>query len=474
MRILIVDDQRSARNVLRRMLEPLPDTEVHEATSKAEALSRASSHDPDLVLLDIRLSKDPRDRGGLDLLSELRRAGSTAPAIMVTALSEMSEIREAMRLGACDYIIKDELGEELVLPIVEAQRERIRLRAEVDRLQLQVDAAWGTGALVGSSTRMESLRSMVRRVAASNATVLIRGETGTGKELVAKAIHQLSARRQSEFLAVNCTALPGTLIESLLFGHERGAFTGADRRKRGQLEVAGSGTVLLDEIAEMPVELQGKLLRVLEDQRFLPLGAEREVPLRARVLAATHADLEQLMAEGGFRNDLFFRLNVVTIRVPSLAEHIEDVPELVRRFAQQTGKDLRFTEEALRWLMHRAWPGNVRELRNVVQRLGILARSTRVCVSDLEEIVGCESYDSRGEIDRIARALLGLPGRIGSKLRLVESAVLHHAIEVSAGNKSAAARLVGLDRRALDRRLERMDEDGTCSPQPGKTGSDLA
>lgn len=460
MRILIVDDQRSARNVLRRMLEPLPDTEVYEATSKAEALARASSHDPDLVLLDIRLSKDPRDRGGLDLLSELRGVGSTAPAIMVTALSEMSEIREAMRLGACDYIIKDELGEELVLPIVEAQRERLRLRAEVDRLQLQVDAEWGTGALVGSSTRMETLRSLIKRVAASDATVLIRGETGTGKELVAKAIHQLSARRQSEFLAVNCTALPGTLIESLLFGHERGAFTGADRRKRGQLEVAGSGTVLLDEIAEMPVELQGKLLRVLEDQRFLPLGAEREVPLRARVLAATHADLEQLMTEGGFRTDLFFRLNVVTIRVPSLAEHIDDVPELVRTFAHQTGKELRFTEEAIQWLMLRSWPGNVRELRNVVQRIGILARGTRVCVSDLEEIVGCDSYDSRGEIDRIARALLGLPGRIGSKLRLVESAVLHHAIEVSAGNKSAAARLVGLDRRALDRRLERMDEDG--------------
>ncbi len=463
MKILIVDDQRSARSVLRRMLEPLPDTRVLEATSKGEALAQAALHDPDLVLLDIRLSRDPRDRGGLEVLSELRRGGHRASAIMVTALSEMAEVREAMRLGACDYIIKDELGEEVVLPIVESHRERLRLHAEVNRLQLRVDAKWGLGALTGSSARMEALRDIIRRVAPSDATVLIRGDTGTGKEVVARAIHHLSARRENDFVAVNCTALPNTLIESLLFGHERGAFTGADRRKRGQLEVAGSGTVLLDEIAEMPVELQSKLLRVLEDQRFLPLGAERELPLRARILASTHAPLEHLMSRGLFRNDLFFRLNVLTIRVPSLAEHLEDIPELVDRFAREAGSNLRFCDDAIRWLMCRPWPGNVRELRNVVQRVAVLARGPEVRIADLEEMLEAGASDPTSEIDRIARALLGLPGRIGSKLRLVETAVLHHAIEVSAGNKSAAARLVGLDRKALDRRLERREEEGPPS-----------
>jgi DNA-binding NtrC family response regulator len=460
MKILIVDDQRSARSVLRNMLGDLPETEVLEATSKAEALEQAKTQRPDLILLDIRLSKDLRDRGGLEVLAELRRADDPVRAIMVTALTEMTEIREAMHLGACDYIIKDELSEEVVLPIVEAERERIHLRSEVDRLHRRVDAEWGLGALVGSSDRMDSLRRVIGRVAASDATVLIRGETGTGKELVARAIHHLSKRRWDEFVAVNCTALPATLIESQLFGHERGAFTGADRRKRGQLELAGAGTILLDEIADMPIELQAKLLRVLETQRFLPLGAERETQLRARVLAATNAEFEQMVSEGSFRSDLFFRLNVVAIEVPALSERVEDIPELVERFVEVTGCKMRFDDAAISWLTRRPWPGNVRELRNAVQRLAVLATTDRIGVSDLEEIVGTGTCaNSNAEIDRIARALLGLPGRLGSKLRLIETAILHHAIEVSAGNKSAAARLVGLDRKALDRRLERREDE---------------
>ncbi len=463
MKILIVDDKRSARSVLCSMLADLPDTELLEASTKAEALAQAQVASPDLILLDIRLSNDPRDRGGLELLSELRDAGSSVRAIMVTALTEMAEIREAMHLGACDYIIKDELSEEVVLPIVEAERERLQLRQEVHRLHRRVDAKWGLGALIGSSAQMESLREMITRVAASDAMVLIRGETGTGKELVAQAIHQLSKRRQSDFVAVNCTALPSTLVESQLFGHERGAFTGADRRKRGQLEVAGTGTVLLDEIADMPTDLQGKLLRVLESQRFLRLGAERETPLRARILAATNANIEQLIARGEFRSDLFFRLNVVAIQVPSLSEHLEDVPELVERFVQDSGRRLRFSDGAISWLMRRPWPGNVRELQNAVKRLAVLATGETIGAADIEQIVGAATcVDPNAEIDRIAHVLLNLPGRLGSKLHLIETAILHHAIEVNAGNKSAAARLVGLDRKALDRRLEKMG-DGTVA-----------
>src|SRR5580700_8480285 len=346
MKTLIVDDQRSARR----------------------------------VLLDIRLSDDARDRGGLDLLRKLRANGSNIPAIMVTSLVGLEEIREAMRNGAQDYVLKDELCAEMILPIVESFGERLALRGEVAALRQKVDRAWGLGAIVGTSRAVENVRHLVRRVADANATVLVQGETGTGKELVARALHEASSRRADPFVAVNCSALPGTLIESLIFGHERGAFTGAERRTRGQLEVVGAGTILLDEIAEMSIDLQAKLLRVLEDRRFRPLGAEDELPLRARVVASTHVDLQQRIAQGRFREDLYYRLNVVTITVPPLAERVEDLPELVLSFSAELPRRLRFTATAIEWLAHRPWPGNVRELRNVIERLSLLAEETTIDV----------------------------------------------------------------------------------------------
>jgi DNA-binding NtrC family response regulator len=459
MKILIVDDQRSARRVLRQMLSALDDVEVTEAGGPEEALSMVQRTPPDLLLLDIRLSADARDRGGLDLLRKVRASGSSVPAVMVTSLVELAEIREAMRSGAQDYVLKDELCPEMLLPIIETFHERLALRGEVARLRERVDRAWGLGAVVGSSRPMESVRHLVRRLADASAPVLIRGETGTGKELVARALHETSARHGEPFIAVNCSALPGTLVESLVFGHERGAFTGAERRTRGQLELAGAGTVLLDEIAEMPVDLQAKLLRVLEDRRFRPLGSEEERPLKARVLASTHVDLEERIAEGRFREDLLYRLNVVTIHVPSLAERVDDVPELVSAFAAELPRKLHFTEEAISWLMRRQWPGNVRELQNVVQRIALLAEVDTVDVAALEELAGSPaSGDSRMEIDRMARSLLALPDRLGSKLDVIERAVLHHAIETCGGNKSAAARLIGVDRKALERRWERLSD----------------
>jgi DNA-binding NtrC family response regulator len=458
MKILIVDDQRSARRVLRGMLAELRDVELAEAGSVDEAFEAVQRAAPDLMLVDIRMSStDARDRGGLDLLRKLRANGPAPPAVMVTSLFELSEVREAMRSGARDYVLKEEL--ELLLPTVERFREHSQRNAEVAGLRERVEEAAGVGMIVGSSRPMDGVRRLVRRVADAGATVLIRGETGTGKELVARALHESSSRRSEPFVAVNCSALPGTLIESLVFGHERGAFTGAERRTRGQLELAGSGTILLDEIAEMPMELQAKLLRVLEDRRFRPLGAEDERPLAARVLASTHVDLERRIAEGRFREDLFYRLNVVTIQVPSLADRLEDVPELVTRFAADLSRKLRFTDRAMAWLSHRPWPGNVRELRNVIERVALLAESDEVDATTLEELARLPSAsDARGEIDRMARALLALPERLGSKLDVIERAVLHHAIESCGGNKSAAARLVGVDRKALERRWERLSD----------------
>jgi DNA-binding NtrC family response regulator len=344
----------------------------------------------------------------------------------------------------------------MLLPIVEGQRERLQLKGEVIRLRERVDKTWGARAIIGSSPGMERVRRLVERVAESSSTVLIRGETGTGKEMVARALHEMSSRRSEPFIAVNCSALPGTLIESLIFGHERGAFTGAERRQRGQLELAGGGTILLDEIAEMPTELQAKLLRVLEDRRFRPLGAEQEIPLRARVLAATHVDLDQRKEMGSFRQDLFYRLNVVTVFLPSLAERGDDLIELLQAFCAELPRKLHFTDEAIAWLMRRQWPGNVRELRNVVERLALLADSDLIDVPVLEELAAERPVpDAAAEIDRMARAILALPERLGSKLRVIERAVLHHAIESCGGNKAAAARLIGVDRKVLERRWDR-------------------
>jgi DNA-binding NtrC family response regulator len=464
-KILIVDDQRSARRVLRQMLAPMPGTTVVEADSVESALAVVESESPDLLLLDVRLSEDVRDRGGLEVLRRVRASGKTTPAVMVTTLSETADIRQAMRLGAQDYVLKDELEAETLLPILEGFRERLRLRDEVHVLRQQVDRSYGLGALVGSSPAMERVRGVVRRVAEANAMVLVRGETGTGKELVARALHQLSSRASHPFVAINCATFPGQLMESLLFGHERGAFTGAERKQRGQLELAGQGTVLLDEIAEMPQELQAKLLRVLEDRRFRPVGAEQEVPLRARVLAATHVDIEQRILDGRFRQDLYYRLAVVTIALPTLAERSEDVPELLTSFLSELSRPLRFTDDAVAWLARRRFPGNVRELRNLVERLALLAEGPLIDVPTLRELAGEQIVDPTGEVERLARLILSLPDRMGSKLRVMEKAILHHAIETCGGNKTAAARLVGVDRKALERRWARLDDAPASVPR---------
>jgi DNA-binding NtrC family response regulator len=458
MKVLVVDDQRSARRVLKQMLADLSGVEIYEAGRFEEAMAVVEAAAPDLLLLDIRLSDDPRDRGGLDVLRAVRASGRMTPAVMVTSSTELAEVRDAMRHGAQDYVLKDELSPEMLLPIVEGLRERLQLRGEVTRLRERVDRAWGTAALVGSSPAMERVRRLVARVADANCAVLIRGETGSGKEMVARALHEMSGRRDQPFIAVNCSALPGALIESLIFGHERGAFTGADRRVRGQLELARGGTLLLDEIAEMPAELQAKLLRVLEDRRFRPLGAESELPVRARILAATHVDLERGIGEGRFREDLYYRLNVVTIDVPPLSERGHDLVELLLAFCSELPRKIRFSDDAINWLTRRRWSGNVRELRNVVERVALLSETDLVDVPVLEELAR-ETSDATREIDRIARTLLALPSSLGSKLDIIERAILHHAIEISGGNKSAAARLIGVDRKALERKWERLSDE---------------
>ncbi len=454
MRFLLLDDQRSARVVLKRLLEDRPDVEVIEAANADAARLCVETQEIDAMLLDIRLSDSPADRGGLDFLRWVRGTGRTMPAVMVTGATELAEIREAMRQGAQDYVLKDELCAEMILPIVDGIRERFALRDEVQRLREQVERRQGLPAIVGASPAMERVRKLVRRVADADAPILVRGATGSGKELVARAIHYAGRRASEPLLAVNCSALPGTLIESLVFGHQRGAFTGADRRVRGQLELAGAGTLLLDEIAEMPIELQAKLLRVLEERKFRPLGAEEEITLDARIIAATHVDLEQRITDGTFREDLYFRLNVVTIDVPPLSERDEDIPHLVQAFASEQARPLRFTNEAVVWLRGRHWAGNVRELRNAIERLSLLAESDVIDVPTLEELVGSDAVLVERELKRLARTLLTLTTREPSKLEAIQRAAVEQALTTAGGNKSAAARLLGIHRKMLERMVK--------------------
>ena len=380
MKILIVDDQRSARRVLRQMLSPLDDVEVTEAANADEAFSVVQRTAPDLLLLDIRLSQDARDRGGLDLLRRLRANGAAVPAVMVTSLVELAEIREAMRSGAQDYVLKDELCPEMLLPVVETFRERLALRGEVARLREKVDRSWGIGSIVGSSRAMESVRHWIRRVADANATVLIRGETGTGKELVARALHSLSPRAAKPFVVVNCAAIPEALLESELFGYTRGAFTGAVQSQLGRIPAAQGGTLFLDEVSELPLGMQAKLLRFLEQKEIQRLGSCEITRVDARVVAASNVDLASRASRGEFRQDLFYRLSAFPIELPPLAERRIDIVPLAEHFLACMAAALeinapRLSLDAIRTLENYPWRGNVRELQHVMERASILVES---------------------------------------------------------------------------------------------------
>ncbi len=302
-------------------------------------------------------------------------------------------------------------------------------------------------ARLGRSAAMTGVHGMITRLANADAPVLIRGQTGVGKELVARALHDRGARRGEPFVAVNCSTLPATLFESIFFGHARGAFTGADRRAPGELELAGRGTLFLDEIAEVPLEVQPKLLRVLEQGRYRPLGGDEDRDLEARVLAATHVDLEARIDEGRFREDLYYRLNVVSLEVPPLAARREEIPHLAALFA---GDRLAFTDEALAWLARRNWPGNVRELRNAIERIALLSDEDLVTVNVLEALV--PPRRRRSEVDALVTAVLE-SSVAGSKLEHLEQALIARALELSDGVRARAARLLGVDRKVLDRRV---------------------
>jgi DNA-binding NtrC family response regulator len=462
-RILIVDDQRSARHILRQMFERLPAVKVDEACSAHEAQAKLAVGRFDLALIDIRLGPDPGNADGLDVIAASKQAG--AIPVIVSGSSEMREVRAAMRLGAHDYIVKDELCEELVMPVVEKLCDQKRLEAEVVTLRARTSGD-ACALIVGVSEAINRLRSLVSKVAVSERPVLVRGPTGSGKELVVRAIHTLGGHPDAPLLDINCGAIPETLMESQLFGHEKGAFTGADRRHQGFFAAVGEGTLFLDEIAELPLTLQTKLLRVLEIGFFRPLGSSESHRFSGRVVAATHGNLEQMVQARTFREDLLFRLNVLEVRVPSLEERIDDIPVLAAHFARQQRRHLRFDDSAIDWLRAARWPGNVRQLRNLIDRVNVLSESEQISASILAANTQFpnEDVDAEESVRLLARAALRLP--IPHRLRMVERAMIVEALAISDGNKSAAARLLGLHRKAVERRLTNDDLDETVAGDP--------
>lgn len=373
MRVLLVDDEVTARRLLRHCLAGIEGLEIQEASSLGTARAALAAHSPEVVLIDLCLDGTDRcNRDGLVLLREVREQSQAVP-IMVTGTGEMAVIREAMRGGAYTYILKDELCEELVAPVLKDLRVRRALEQEV----------LGLHGLVGASAAMERLRRTIRRVAAVDEPALILGPTGSGKELVARAIHALSSRSSQPLVAVNASSFMESLAEAQLFGHEKGYFTGADKARAGLFEEVETGTLFFDEIAELALPLQAKLLRVLENRAFRMLGAAEDSRFHGRVLAATHVDLEERRQQGRFRDDLYYRLDVVTVRVPALDWHKEDIPALAEHFLRTAPRRMSLSEEAKDALVTMSWPGNVRELRNLMYRLATFVEKDTIQAADV-------------------------------------------------------------------------------------------
>ncbi len=447
--VLVVDDEVNMRRILTVLLTR-NQHEVTEADGLASARKLLLSRTWDVVLTDQRLG----DGEGIDLVAACAEIDLSPPVIMLTAFGSVDLAVHAMREGAFDFITKPFDPDVVVAAVNRASlhaallRDNIRLKDEVQRLS-------GFDELVGDSPPMFQLRDMLHRVAVTDATVLITGETGTGKDLVARAIHRSSRRAGSPFVAVNCAALPETLLEIQLFGHERGAFTGADRVRTGLFEAANGGTLFLDEAGEMPPALQAKLLRVLVDHEIIRVGATTPRKVDVRILVATHRNLEDRVREGSFREDLYYRLAVVPIAVPALRDHPEDLPALVAHFLRQLAEDLKVPQrpisaEALDRLLSYKFPGNVRELRNILERAYILGRHAELSTEDLPESLSRISA-AASTIDSLLMHLR-LPGEpidLRSLLEIVERELIIGALASAGGAQAEAARRLGISRSDL-------------------------
>ncbi len=445
--VLIVDDDEAHRMMLLTLLEGWG-YQVFEADDGSTAVDRVREQAFDLVLMDNRMLKV----SGLEALEQIKNLNSAIPVIIMTAYSTIELAVEAIRKGAYDYITKPLDFDKLKLIIPRAM-EHVQLREENRQLRERMDGQFDNRNMIGSSPAMVRLLETVSQVAPTEATVQISGESGTGKELVAGAIHFNSARKDRPFIKINCAAITETLLESELFGHEKGAFTGADRKKDGRFLQADGGTIFLDEIGEMPMAMQAKLLRVLQEKELTRVGGEKVITVDVRVITATNRDLFEQVNHGAFREDLFYRLNVVALEIPALRERREDIPLLAQafleRFALKNKKSLRgYTPAAMNHLMNYDWPGNIRELMNTIERGVILTKTEFLDVADFSMITPLPSQPPPGD------AKASDPSDI-LPLDTVEKNAILQALSLADGNKSETARKLGITRRTLHQKLKR-------------------
>jgi two-component system nitrogen regulation response regulator GlnG len=451
--LLVVDDESSILHAFGRVFRP-PEFELLTATTAAEGLALVDGHRPDTVILDINLP----DQSELQAYVKLRQIDARVPVLFITGLGTTDQAIEAMKLGAFDFLLK---------PLaIKTLRELVHKALAISRLMRvpalvaedETPAATGSDVLVGRCPAMQEVYKAIGRVAPQNVTVLILGESGTGKELVARAIYQHSRRAHAPFLAINCAAIPETLLESELFGHEKGAFTGAERKRIGKFEQCSGGTLFLDEIGDMSSLTQTKVLRVLQDQRFERLGGSEAVQTDVRLIAATNYDLERLVASARFRSDLFYRLSIFTIRLPPLRERGDDLPLLVehflRRFNRELGKEvLRVAPQTMEVLRNHAWPGNLRELQSVLKQALLHAAGPILLADFLPPLGQAETkavgdhVDYHGFIE--ARLTAGSEDLYAELLTVMERHLLTRVLNHTGGNQLQAARILGITRGSL-------------------------
>ena len=455
-RLLVVDDEDAQRTVLAGFLRKRGFT-VSVAPTVDAALSIASTQSVDLVLTDMRMP----GATGIELIDRLRAINPDVPVIVMTAFGTVANAVDAMKRGAADYLTKPIDLDELEV-LVGRTLERRALESENRELRQQLESRYRLQGLATNNARMAEAINTAGRAAVSRATVLVRGESGTGKELLARAIHYASPRAKGPFIAVNVAALPETLIESELFGHDRGAFTGADREHRGRFELADGGTLMFDEIGDLPRGTQVKLLRVLQEQTFERVGGTRSLRVDVRVIAATNRDLDALVRSGDFREDLYYRLNVVCVELPPLRERREDIPLLVDTFLarfvdeSRTGRK-QVSREAMDLLLRYGYPGNVRELENIIHRAVVLARGEQVTSADLPPHVSGLATESRPE-----------PTTFVERVTAFERHLIVEALEKEDGVQTRAARRLGMSERHLRYKLKKY---GLDSPPGNPSGS---
>ncbi|MGQ9688848.1 MAG: sigma-54-dependent transcriptional regulator [Desulfobaccales bacterium] len=445
--ILLVDDEPQILQALSGLLND-EDFEVLTAADGETALSLVREELPDLVLLDIALP----GRDGLDILKELKELYPTLPVIMISAYGSVENAVKATRLGAYDFIEKPPHADKILLTVRNAL-EMARLSEENRRLRQQ---AVPVREIIGQSQAIMQLKEMLRLVAPTNASVLITGENGTGKELVARALHFLSRRSHRPFVEVNCAAIPEDLIESELFGHEKGAFTGATSRRQGKFDLAHEGTLFLDEIGDMSLKTQAKILRILEEQRFERVGGSRPIQVDVRIVAATNKNLEEEIARGAFREDLYHRINVIPLQVPPLRERREDIPLLSQHFLAEVARENQtpaktLTPAALEMLKSQPWPGNVRELKNLIWRVFLLCPNPVIDVQDLP-LERAGTGLGEGNLNALLTVTDFREARAGFEREYLQRKLKEHG-----GSVSAAAEAIGLERTHLYRKLRALN-----------------